>query len=39
MTDVDTLLGMDDVDGGGLAYFEKVVAQSGAKNGKRAVNW
>lgn len=39
VTDVDTLLGMDDVHGGGIEYFEKVVKESGRKSGKRAVNW
>jgi Asp-tRNA(Asn)/Glu-tRNA(Gln) amidotransferase B subunit len=39
VTDVDTLLGMDDVDGQGIEYFEDVVTKSGNKTGKRVVNW
>lgn len=39
--DVDTLLGMDDVGGAGVRYFERVVdtAGAGAGSGKKAANW
>lgn len=43
MTDAETLWNMDDIGGGGLAYFEQVVSGSSPGNrlldGKKACNW
>ena len=45
LADTEVLLAMDDVEGSGVAYFERVVASgtavtgSGTGDGKQAVNW
>ena len=36
--DVETLLGLDEFDGEGVKYFEKVTGGD-ANLGKRAINW